>query len=286
VCRDITDRKVGEESLRQAEEKYRNIFENATEGIFQTTVDGRILSANPAFARLFGYESPEGMLQAVTDVTREIYTDPGRRLELKSLLEERGLVHGFEVQCRRRDGQITWISTNMRTVRDENGNILFYEGTMVDITERKDIQKDLESKSRSLEEVNAALKVLLKHRQQDSLELEAKVISNIKELVLPYVDRLKTSKSETDRAMVNIIESNLTEIMSPFIRRMASTYGSFTPKEIQIADLIRKGRTTKEMSQVLGLSTRTIDIHRFNIRRKLDINKKRVNLQSYLLSLS
>ena len=86
--------------------------------------------------------------------------------------------------------------------------------------------------------------------------------------------------------MVEIIESNLNEIMSPFSKRMASRYASFTPKEIQIADLIKKGKTTKEMSLLLGLSTRTIDIHRYNIRRKLNLNKRKINLQSYLLSLS
>jgi PAS domain S-box-containing protein len=286
VWRDITDRKRTEKGLQRAEEKYRNIFENATEGIFQTTVDGGVLSANPAFAYLFGYESPEEMLALVKDVTYEIYADPGRRVELKRLLEEQGFVHNFEVQCRRKDGQIKWISTNMRIARDRDGKILFYEGTMTDITERKNIQEDLENKSRSLEEANAALRALLKHREQDGYELEEKVISNIKELVLPYVDKLKTSKSQTDQAMVDIIESNLGEIMSPFIKHMTSKYANFTPKEIQIADLIKKGKTTKEMSQVLGLSTRTIDIHRFNIRRKLNLNKTKINLQSYLLSLT
>jgi len=286
VWRDITKRKRAEDALKQAEEKYRNIFENATEGIFQTTVDGQVLSANPAFARLFGYESPEEMLGMVDNVTSEIYTDPSRRNELKRLLAEQGFVRDFEVQCRRKDGRMTWISANMRVVRDREGSILFYEGTLSDITQRKSIQEDLENKSRSLEEANAALRVLLKHREQDGLELEEKIVSNIKQLVLPYVERLKTGRGQGNEAMVEIVETNLGEIMSPFIKRMASRYANFTPKEIQIADLIKKGKTTKEMSQLLMLSTRTIDIHRYNIRRKLNLNKMKVNLQSYLLSLS
>ncbi len=286
VWRDITNRKRAEEALRQAEEKYRNIFENATEGIFQTTIDGGVLSANPAFAHLFGYESADEMLQSVQDITYEIYADPARRVELKRLLEEQGYVRNFEVQCRRRDGERTWISANMRVVRDSRGKLLFYEGTLSDITERKNIQEDLENKSLSLEEANAALRVLLKHREQDGRELEEKVVSNIKELVLPYVERLKGNRAENSRPIVDIVETNLAEIMSPFIRRMASRYANFTPKEIQIADLIKKGKTTKEMSQLLLLSTRTIDIHRYNIRRKLNLNKKKINLQSYLLSLS
>jgi len=286
IWRDITERKRSEEAIRQAEEKYRKIFENATEGIFQTSVDGRVLSANPAFTRLFGYTSPEEMIASIHDLAYDIYVDPERRRELRRLLEQDGFVNNFEVQCRRKDGKIIWISTNMRVVRDIEGNILYYEGTMIDITERKNFQEELEKKSRSLEEANAALNVLLKHREQDTHELEEKVVNNIRELVLPYVERLKTLRHQSNEAIVGIIESNLGEIMSPFIRRMASRYENFTPREIRIADLIKKGKTTKEMSQLLGLSTRTIDIHRYNIRRKLNLTKKKVNLQSYLLSLT
>lgn len=109
---------------------------------------------------------------------------------------------------------------------------------------------------------------------------------NIRELVLPYVEKLKANKSNKDTAIVDIIESNINDIFTPFIREMAAKYANFTPKEIQIADLMKKGRTTKEMSQILNLSTRTIDIHRYNVRRKSNITNKKINLQSYLLSLS
>ena len=189
----------------------------------------------------------------------------------------------FEIQCRRPDGTRNWISVNVRTVRDRDGKELFHEGTAVDITERKRMQEDIESKSRSLEETNAALRVLLKHREQDNAELEEKIFYNIKELVLPYVEKLKSSHSK-DTVIVDIIERNLNDILTPFLRDMASKYVNFTPKEIQIADLIKKGKTTKEISQILNLSMRTIDIHRYNIRRKLFITNTKANLQSYLLS--
>ncbi len=279
VWRDITDRK-------QAEENYRNIFENATEGIFQTSIRGALISANPAFARLFGYASPQEIMNSVKNVTYEMCTDAARRRELLRLLDKQGFVRNFEVQCRGKEGGIAWISMNVRVVRDSEGKALFYEGTVTDITERKRVHEDLENESRSLEDANAALSVLLKHREQDRHELEEKVVNNIRELVLPYVDRLRASKSQTNQAVVDIIESNLGEIMSPFISRMASRHENFTPREIRIADLIKKGKTTKEISQALGLSVRTIDIHRFNIRRKLNLNKRKINLQSYLLSIS
>lgn len=282
---DITENKKMEAALKESEAKYRNIFVNAIEGIFQTGVNGEILSANPSFARLFGYKSPEEMIKTVKDIRYEIYADEAQRNEIRRLLDKQGFVRNFEVQCRRKDGQRIWINLNFRVVKDGN-NILFYEGTLVDITERKKIQEDLENKSRSLEETNAALRVLLKQRDEDKTGLEEKVLHNIKELVFPYIDRLKSQQSSADRVIVDIIESNLNEVLSPFIRSMASRYANFTPKEIQIADLMKKGKTTKEISQILNLSPRTIDIHRYNIRRKLNINKKKVNLQSYLLTLS
>ena len=271
--------------MQTSEEKYRNIFENAREGIFQTTVEGTILSANPAFAQLFGYKSPQEMVKSVKDIAYQLYADPSQRAELKGLFTKHGQVHDFEVQCRRLDGNMIWVSMNARVVKSEDGKDLFYEGTVVDITERKRMQEEIESKSRSLEETNAALRVLLQHREKDNTELEEKVFHNIKELVLPYIDRLKASH-HPDQAIVDIIESNLNDVLSPFIKSMASRYENFTPKEIQIADLMKKGKTTKEISQILNLSPRTIDIHRYNIRRKLNISNKKVNLQSYLLSLS
>jgi PAS domain S-box-containing protein len=282
---DITERKKMEDALQTSEEKYRNIFENAREGIFQTTIEGAILSANPAFARLFGYKSPQEIVKSVKDIAYQIYTDPVQRAELKGLLAKHGQVHNFEIQCRQLDGNTIWVTMNVRLVKSKDGKDLFYEGTVVDITERKRLQEEIENKSRSLEETNAALKVLLQHREKDNTELEEKVFHNIRELVLPYIDKLKT-RIHPDRAIVDIIESNLNSVLSPFIKSMASRYANFTPKEIQIADLMKKGKTTKEISQILNLSPRTIDIHRYNIRRKLDISNKKVNLQSYLLSLS
>jgi PAS domain S-box-containing protein len=134
---DIEDRKRAEEALREAEQKYRDIFENAEEGIFQSTPDGQYLSANPALARMHGFDAPDEFLARRQDIPREVYVDPGRREEFKRLLEEHGVVHGFEHQIYRKDGSKIWISVNARAVRDEQGKIHYYEGTTQDISERK-----------------------------------------------------------------------------------------------------------------------------------------------------
>jgi len=282
VWRDITERRRAEEAIKRAEENYRMIFENAMEGIFQTTADGRILNANHAFARLFGFETPEEIMNSVNDVAQDLYVNPERRNELMKLLKSDGFVNNFEVQCRRRDGKLIWVNINIRAVYNHLENINYFEGTMVDITERKTMLEELNIKSKSLEEANAALNVLLKRREQDLMELEEKIVNNIKELVLPYIEKLKNFKHYTNEALIDIIENNLNEVVSPFIKRLTSRYLNFTPCEIRVADMIKKGKTTKEISHLLGLSTRTVDIHRYNIRKKLNLVKKKVNLQTYL----
>ena len=136
IERELKDAGVRRER-RRAEEKYRSIFENAVEGIFQTTVDGRFLTANPALARMFGYESPEELLEAVSDIGYELYVEADRRMELYRLARENGFVSGFEVQMYRKDGYPMWASMSARAVYDAAGEIVGYEGTIEDITARK-----------------------------------------------------------------------------------------------------------------------------------------------------
>src|ERR687889_213587 len=143
VHEDITDQKEAEEERRQAEEKYRTIFENAIEGIFRSTVDGRFLTANPAMARMLGYESPEELLGAVSNISDQLYVEPGRREEFYQLALQDGFVSGFEVQMYRKDGDTVWVSANARAIYDAGGAISGYEGTVENITERKRAEEAL-----------------------------------------------------------------------------------------------------------------------------------------------
>ncbi len=120
-----------------AEEKFRSIFENAVEGIFQTTPDGRYLSANPALTRIYGYSSPEELMEKMTDIQHQLYIDPNRRTEFVRHMQDQGLVTEFESQVHRRDGSVIWISENARAVRDNHGRILYFEGMVEDVTHRK-----------------------------------------------------------------------------------------------------------------------------------------------------
>ncbi len=143
VSRDITKRKQTENALKQAEAQYRNIFDNITQGIFQTTLEGCYLKANRALAQLYGYESPEDLMQHLTDIQGQLYSDPRRRERLIELLHEQGEVLNFESQVYRQDGSMIWISENVRTVGDEAGNVLYYEGTVEDITYRRHTEEKL-----------------------------------------------------------------------------------------------------------------------------------------------
>ena len=137
ACQDITDSLKAEEARLLAEQKYHEIFQNAGEGIFQSTPDGRYLVANPALARMHGFNSPEELIAERTDITRDAYVDPTRREEFKRILEANGFVNAFEFELARKDGEKIWASVNARVVRDENDITQYYEGTVRDITERK-----------------------------------------------------------------------------------------------------------------------------------------------------
>jgi two-component system, NarL family, sensor histidine kinase UhpB len=143
VHEDITERMQADEERRLAEEKYRGIFENAVEGIFQTTVEGRFVTANPALARMFGYDSPEDLLENVSNVAEQLYADPERPAEFNRLVQRDGFVSGFEIQIRRKDGGTMWVSASARVIRDAGGELVGYEGTVEDITERKQAEQAL-----------------------------------------------------------------------------------------------------------------------------------------------
>jgi PAS domain S-box-containing protein len=153
IVTDITERKRAEEAVREAEKKYRSIFENAIEGIYQTTPEGRYLSVNPAFARMFGFDSPKQMIATINDIGRQFYVYPEDRERLKALLAEKGEVEGFEAQVYRRDGRVFWIMINARAVRDDMGAIVYLEGTASDISERKRAEEALEESKRRLSEI-------------------------------------------------------------------------------------------------------------------------------------
>ena len=144
VIQDITQRRRVEDALRETERRYRSIFEHATEGIYQTSPEGRYLAANPALAKIYGYTTPEELIADLSDIQHQLYVNPDRRREFMRLMQEYGYTRNFESPVYRRDGSVIWISENARVVHDDQGRIQFYEGTVVEITERRRYQEELE----------------------------------------------------------------------------------------------------------------------------------------------
>lgn len=163
------------------------------------------------------------------------------------------------------------------------------EITALKVTEKalKKSQETLMEQKQSLEEANIAMKVLLKQREQDKLDLEKKVLSNVKDLVLPYVDKLKNARLKPkDRTLVEIVDEHLQDIISPMLQRLSNASLILTPQEMQVAALVKDGRTSQEIADILNVAETTVNFHRKNLRIKFGLRNKRTNLRSYLLSLS
>ena len=149
---DITERKSRESALREAEQKYRSIFENAVMGIFQTSPKGLILEANPALARILGYGSPRELIEAITDLSSQLYVNPEDRITFQRALREKGHLEGFETEYYMKDRTIVSVSLNALTIKDVDGKVAYYEGTVEDITVRKRAELELRETNRRLEE--------------------------------------------------------------------------------------------------------------------------------------
>ncbi|MEB3826558.1 PAS domain S-box protein [Phormidium sp. CCY1219] len=185
---EIASRELAEAALREASAKYRSIFENAIMGIFQSTPEGKYIGANPALARIYGYESPEELIAAIASIDRELYVDPNRRGEFMTAIARSDRISEFESQVYRKDGRIIWVAENARIVRDAQGNVLYYEGTVEDITKRKLAEAALRRSEERLQEkaLREALLNQLTEQIRQSLDLDRileTAVAEIRELL-------------------------------------------------------------------------------------------------------
>jgi len=167
VTRNITDRKQAEMSLRQSEEKYKTIFENVAEGIYQSTPAGKYISANPSLAKMLGFNSPEELTEKISDLSNEIYANPADRKKILFMLENENVVKDFETQLKRADGTILWTLVNARTIRDKDGKILYFEGTNTDITQRRMMENTLRENEEMYRSLMENLPVIIARFDKD-----------------------------------------------------------------------------------------------------------------------
>ena len=214
-----------------------------------------------------------------------------REAFIKALKTDKSYTREYRIKTKSKG--TLWIQERAMILCDQRGEIDYVSGVFFDITEQKRAQEalrkskaELLKKSQHLEEVNAALNVLLKRREEDKNDFEENILANVRELILPYVEKLKNSGLHSDQTtLIGILESNMNEILSPFVTRLSSRFMSLTPTEIKVASLIKDGKSSKEIAMLLNASENTIRSHRYHIRSKLDLKNKKVNLRSYLRSL-
>jgi PAS domain S-box-containing protein len=319
---DITDRKSTEEILKKSEEKFRVLLENASNAILITDLNGNILHANRKAEEFLGYTKKDLLQMNYTQI--HPMHELERAIEVFKDIIKHG--HGFLHNGRilRKDEKLVPIDITAAVIEYAGQKVVY--GSFSDITEQQKTKdalerlvkertaeiakknrqlvgeikkckitedalirkgKELHLHSIKLQQLNAALKVLLKQREEDRRDLEEKVLSNVKHLINPSLDILKKRKLDSDsKTYLDILESNLTNIISPFSHTLSSKYKNLTPAEIKVANMIRNERTTKEMAEFMGVSESAINHHRYHIRGKLGILTQKINLRSYLLSLS
>lgn len=287
VVEDISERKRTESALKQSEEKFRALFDHTPGIAFVIDSDTRLIAANKLRQSVLGDDIGLKALErrGVSPATRKYWQ------AVETQVIESGWPTWYTEIVRKQGKQNRYYETRLRPIKKDD-KVTMVIGVSYDVTERvstEEIIRESEAKlrrqSEHLEEVNAALNVLLKRRDEDKQELEEKVVANVKELVLPYLRRLrKSGLNPQQMTIAAILESNLREIVSPFVTRLSSKFVNLTPTELKIADLVRDGSTTKEIASLLNLSYNTIMFHRHNIRGKLGLKKKKTNLRSFLRS--
>ncbi len=284
---DITERKRLEDLLTESEERYRRLFETASDGIVLLEKrEGKITHANPATEKMLGYTKKESIGNKLQDIG--VLLDMGDFQTTMQNLNKIGIINYNDVPVKTKSGQ--HIDTDIYLV----DRARLVQCNIRDITERKQAEealrkseRELKLKTENLEEVNSALNVLLKRVEKGRIELEEKILSNIRELVLPYIDRLKkTQLSDHQASSLVVIETNLDNIASSFLYHLKMRYLNLTHREVQVASLVKEGKSTKEIAELLNISIKTVVFHRNSLRNKLALKNQKANLRAHLLTFT
>jgi DNA-binding CsgD family transcriptional regulator len=293
----ILDRKCARDELWDSEERFR---------AFVTASSDVVYSMSPAWDEMRHLRGrqfiPDTDSPSTTWVGKYIHPDdqPHVLAAINEAIRTKSL---FELEHRvlRVDGTLGWTFSRAIPLLDSNGEIIEWVGAAKDITERKRMEEELRlsrdelqlrvrelaENEKNLQEANIALKVMLKHKEEYQKEFGETVLANVRNLVLPYLEKLKnTQMSSTQSTMVEILGSHLEEITSSFTRTLGMEAADLTPTEMRVAAFIRDGKSSAEIAEILCSSEKTIENHRGNIRKKLGLKSRSANLRSYLLKLA
>jgi len=315
VFRDVSERRRAEKALQMSQRKLSTILEQIPDGVGVINRDGEFILSNSALRAYIPSTMPstdperKKRFQSWDADYRPLPPDqwPGARALRGEIVSP-----GIEFQYTDNDGSDVWMLVSAVPYRseddDENVGAIAVFKNITDLkkTEQKLRQlnetleqkvaertrlietrsKQLQALAVELKEANAALKVLLKQRDQDKIELEEKVLVNVNQLIIPYLGKLKRRKLDAkQKAYTEILESNLNEIVSPLARNLSSKFLRLSHTELEVASLVEQGQTTKQIAETMNLAESTIDFHRNNIRSKLGVKNKKIGLRTYLASI-
>jgi len=292
--------------LSESEKKYQQLFTIVPDVIMIfDAATKEFIDVNDAVSSTYGYSKEEFLELKYTDITAELkkshesiiktINEEISRISLRYHKRKDGTIFPVEISTgafKLGDHQMVFVVVRDITDRKQAEEVLQRTHDELEkrveerTTELTKVNEELKNKTINLDETNTALKVLLGKRDEDKIELEEKVLSNVNELIFPYIKNLKMSQLDVRQmGLLGIIESNLNEIIMPFLRKLSSKYSNLTPKEIQVAGLVKEGKTSKEIAELLDSSRNAVEFHRRNLRKKLGIRNTKTNLNSYLLSL-
>lgn len=281
--RDITDRLKALDSLRVLQERYYKAFDASPDAITITYItSGRILEVNAGFERITGYEREEVIGRTIPDI--KLWKDSNERNRMVEMLKQNLLVRDFEAQFVDKSGHIHTCVVSAETI--ELGGEPCILAVTRDVTEHRLAEVELRKEREELTEKNAALKQVLEHMEEEKESFRRELSSRVENVIRPLVRKLKQSGGRLNETDVAVLENDVQRLIEQEkIVTTESALSTLTPRELDVCELIKKGLSSKEIADELGVSAQTVHKHRQVIRRKLKLDNKDVNLATYLRSL-